>query len=52
MAMVFVEGGDQLSSLVGQYNRTTDTSGATQLMAGYRSRSAVLAAIVVGVTML
>ncbi|KEY70045.1 hypothetical protein S7711_09871 [Stachybotrys chartarum IBT 7711] len=52
MAMVLVEGGDQLSSLVGQYNETRDTSGATQSMADYRSRSAVLGAIMVGIMML
>jgi hypothetical protein len=54
MAMVLVEGGDQLPSLVGQYNETTDsgTSGSTQLTAGHRSRSAILGAIVLGVMML
>ncbi|EWZ79220.1 hypothetical protein FOCG_18256 [Fusarium oxysporum f. sp. radicis-lycopersici 26381] len=47
MAMVLVEGGDQLPALVGQYNKTADRSGATELMASRYSPSATLVAIVV-----
>ncbi|EXL89950.1 Cupredoxin [Fusarium oxysporum II5] len=47
MAMVLVEGGDQLPALVGQYNKTADRSGATELIASRYGPSATLVAIVV-----
>lgn len=49
MAMVLVEGGDQLPALVGQYNETIDSSGAMSLMAGYCCRSTVIATVMIGV---
>merc|ERR1712000_93630 len=48
MAMVLVEGGDQLPALVGQYNKTVDSRGAATLINGCL-RSTVAAAVVVGV---
>ncbi|KAL5603357.1 hypothetical protein FOBRF1_010890 [Fusarium oxysporum] len=47
MAMVLVEGGDQLPALVGQYNKTADRSGATELIASCHGPSATLVAIMV-----
>lgn len=47
MAMVLVEGGDQLPALVGQYNKTADRSGATELIASRHGPSATLVAIMV-----
>ncbi|KAL9567382.1 hypothetical protein ACKAV7_008457 [Fusarium commune] len=47
MAMVLVEGGDQLPALVGQCNKTADRSGATELIASRYGPSATLVAIVV-----
>ncbi|KAF5579807.1 Cupredoxin [Fusarium pseudocircinatum] len=47
MAMVLVEGGDQLPALVGQYNKTADRSGATVLIASRYGPSATLVAIVI-----
>jgi hypothetical protein len=48
MAMVLVEGGDQLPALVGQYNKTVDSRGAATSINGCL-RSTVAAAVVVGV---
>ncbi|KAI8648535.1 hypothetical protein NCS55_01492200 [Fusarium keratoplasticum] len=48
MAMVLVEGGDQLPALVGQYNGTADRSRAPTLIGGNGCRPAVIAAIAVG----
>ena len=47
MAVVLVEGGDQLPGLVGQYHKTATpgTSGATQLAAGVSGRVWLLATI-------
>lgn len=50
MAMVLVEGGDQLPSLVGEYNGTTDGSGASALM-GTSCRRVVMVAVIVGFIM-
>lgn len=52
MAMVLVEGGDQLPALVGQYNGTADRSRAPTLIGGNDCRPAVIAAIAVGFIML
>ncbi|KAL6405309.1 hypothetical protein AUP68_11060 [Ilyonectria robusta] len=48
MAMVLVEGGDQLPALVGQYNGTANGSGAATLIGDNYCRAAVIAAIAVG----
>ncbi|RMJ12506.1 hypothetical protein CDV36_007830 [Fusarium kuroshium] len=47
MAMVLVEGEDQLPALVGQYNKPADRSGAMELIASRYSPSVTLVAIVV-----
>lgn len=52
MAMVLVEGGEQLPGLVGQYNKTVTPgrSGAMQLAAaGFSGRPWLLATIVISV---
>ncbi|KAF5712261.1 Cupredoxin [Fusarium mundagurra] len=53
MAMVLVEGGDQLPALVGQYNKSADSSGATVSIASRYGPSATLVAIaIVAITLL
>jgi hypothetical protein len=47
MAMVLVEGGDQLPALVGQYNKTAYRSGATVSIASRYGPSAALVAIAI-----
>ena len=50
MALVLVEGGDQLPALVGQYNKTAPPvrSGATHVGTGSCYYSWVLASLVIG----
>ncbi len=49
MALVLVEGENQLPAPVGEYNPNTERNGAKNLIADYCDRSVVVAAVVVGV---
>lgn len=49
MALVLVEGENQLPALVGEYKPDTERSGAKKLIAEYCDRSVVFATVVVGV---
>lgn len=48
MAVVLVEGGDQLPALVGQYDQVVVRSGGSRLIAYYPGGSAVLVTVLVG----
>lgn len=47
MAVVLVEGGDELPALVGQYNHVVDRSGGSSLGADYPGGSAALFTVLV-----
>lgn len=47
MAMVLVEGGDQLPALVGEYNGTASGSGAATLIGDNYCQFAVITAIAI-----
>merc|ERR1712169_4662 len=48
MAVVLVEGGDQLPALVGQYDQVISRNGGSRMMTDYAGGSAVLIAVLVG----
>lgn len=48
MAVVLVEGGDQLPALVGQYEQVVGKSGGSSLIADYFGGLAVLVTVLVG----